>query len=149
MIAKMCVRAMHLIEWGNLFLYASVPQRNGRQFGHIQSQMQINEDGKWRIELIRIEYRIKEDQQHIPWFWFDENFELFLEIGYDFVVLLLHHHDGFLGLQMDIFKEFPQFGQFKITVTVGLKLWIRGLDWLFLIFFMFTYLMFSTTFGFF
>lgn len=59
---------------------------------------------------------------NLPALRFGKDINLFLEVGDNFVVLLLKQHGGFFGFHMDIFEHFAQFQQFGVTLAVGLEL---------------------------
>ena len=66
-----------------------------------------------------------ENFQILPALRFSQDFDLILEIGNNFVVLLFKQHGGFFGFQMDVFKHFTHFHQFSITFAVSFELLLK------------------------
>lgn len=57
-----------------------------------------------------------------PLFRLGQCFDLFAEVGDNFLVLLLQNVSSFLRLQVHIFEQFAQFGQFGVALAVDFQL---------------------------
>ena len=60
-------------------------------------------------------------------FGLGQNLKLILKIDDSFLVLLAEHVGGFLRFHVDIFEQFPQFGQLGVAFLVHFQLTRRNI----------------------